>query len=194
MIDRINSMTSLIKKENKLFYFRLSQTSIRSKKNINGFSLSELMIVVAIIGIIASIAPRFLVSMTRFIKINTARTEITRYARTTLELINRKLRQAVSTSVTLSRENASQPPYSKLTFTTIDGDTFQYYQLGNSLYSIVNGGAARKLSEALRLISFSYPRSDDDTIISVSVTFEKGTYESKTKAIQMAIEKVRIMN
>ena len=32
------------------------------------------------------------------------------------------------------------------------------------------------------------------TILSISITFEKATYEGGTKALQMAVEKVRIMN
>ena len=46
----------------------------------------------------------------------------------------------------------------------------------------------------LRYIAFTYPRSDDPTIISVAVTMEKATYEGGTKALELSIEKVRIMN
>jgi hypothetical protein len=46
----------------------------------------------------------------------------------------------------------------------------------------------------LRYIAFTYARTDDPSILSVSITTEKETYESGTKALQMAIEKVRVMN
>lgn len=162
-------------------------------KRPSGFSLIELMVVVAIVGVISSIAPQFMTSITRFIRINNARIEIQRDARTTLEVINRKLRQARASSIVLTRESASQPPYSKLQFTTIKDEQYDFYQVNDELFMGVSG-SPKKIAENLKFISFSYPRSDDANIISVSVTFEKGTVQGGSKALQMAIEKIRIMN
>ena len=57
-----------------------------------------------------------------------------------------------------------------------------------------NGAAGKKVADDLRYIAFTYPKSDDGYIISISVTFERATYEGATKALQMAVEKVRVMN
>ena len=69
-----------------------------------------------------------------------------------------------------------------------------YYQQGNQLFQARGGVTGKMIANNLRYIAFTYPRTDDDTILSISFTFEKATYEGGTKALQMAVEKVRIMN
>lgn len=150
------------------------------------------MIAVAIISIVFMIGPRLIVDITRLSSLNRARLETLGDARDTLSVINRTLRQASMASIVVTQETG-QPPYSSISFKTSDGRLLKYYQSNQNL-EFVNNGSTGTLTNNLRFIAFTYPRTDDSSIISVSVTFEKATYEGGAKALQMAIEKVRIMN
>jgi hypothetical protein len=113
-------------------------------------------------------------------------------ARDALSRINQSIRQGIASTVIISQETG-QPPLSSITFSTSDGRTVKYYQFNNKL-NFVNGTSTSTLSQDLLCIAFTYPRTDDTSILSVSITTQKDTYENGTKALQMAIEKVRIMN
>jgi prepilin-type N-terminal cleavage/methylation domain-containing protein len=165
---------------------------MKMNRSQRGVTLTELMIAVAILGIVFTVAPKLLINITRFFRLSNARIETQRAARDALGQINQTLRQATATSVVITQET-SQPPASSIAFSTIDGRWLKYYQSGKDL-EFVNNTSTRALASGLRYIAFSHPRSDDSTILSVSVTFEKDTYQGGTKALQMAIEKVRVMN
>ena len=107
--------------------------------------------------------------------------------------MTRSLRQAQANSIKISRANSSQPFYSKITFTKEQGDVLVFQQEGVNLYQII-GGASRPLSRNLKYLAFTFPRSDDMGIISVSLTLEKNIFQGRKKALHMASEKVRIMN
>jgi hypothetical protein len=55
-------------------------------------------------------------------------------------------------------------------------------------------GGKRVISDTLRLLSFTYPKSGDLGLIAVSMSFEKKTSGGDTKTLQMSVEKVRLMN
>jgi len=160
-----------------------------------GYTLTELMLAVAIMGIVFGIAPALLINMTRFFTQSRSRIEIQREVRDALDLMNRNLRQAKASTVVVDQVSG-EAPYSRIGFTRLrpDGTTASlvFYQQGNTLFMVAGG--TRAISENLRYLAFTYPNSSDDRIISVSLTTEKGTYESKTKALQLSVEKVRIMN
>lgn len=163
------------------------------RRHVAGTTLTELMIVVAITGIILMIAPSLIKNFARFNLMSDARLATQRNVREALSHVHKTLRQASADTIEISQE-PNQPPYSKISFTTaVDGRSIVYYQIGTKLMFSANGSIAT-LGDGLRHMAFTMPRSDDPGIISVSVTFEKGTYEGETKALQMAIEKVRIMN
>ena len=157
-----------------------------------GTTLIEIMVAVAILGIVFSIGPALLTNVTRFSRLSSARIETQRNARDALNLINQALRQASASSIVVSNE-PSQAPFSSISFTTADGRWLKFYQSGTSL-SFVQNTSTNTIADGLRYIAFSYPRTDDSDIVSVSVTFQKDTYQGGSKALQMAIEKVRIMN
>lgn len=157
-----------------------------------GYTITEMMIVVAILGIIVSGFAVLITNLTRFWRLNLARTEVQREARRCLSLMNQNIRQAQASTVTID-QITSNPPWSRITFATIGTVTTSYYQDRNKLYQIVSGQTSM-LAENLRSIAFWYPETSDTSIISISLCFEKATYEGGTKALQLSIEKVRIMN
>ena len=164
------------------------------QKFSQGYTLIEVMLVVALLGTLLTLGPGLLTQTTRWFQQNKARINIQREARDVLDIVNRNLRQAQVDTVIVD-QLSGQPPYSRITFTRLTPSstkTISFYQQGKTLY-LVDGGT-KAISRNLRYLGFAYPRTEDGTIISVSITTEAGTYEGQTKALQLSVEKVRIMN
>ena len=157
----------------------------------SGFSLMEAMMVVAIVGLVAFAGPKIMIQVINFYQLHQAKIEIQRDARACLDLINRFLRQAKSSTVVVD-QITNQPPYSRVTFTTVQGQSMSFYQSGATLYQGAQSTTA--ISKNLQYIAFTYPRTDDPTIMSVAITMEKATYEGGYKALELSIQKVRIMD
>jgi len=165
--------------------------ALGKKKRRRGVTLTELMLTISIASIVVVLGNTLFIQITRFFRLNTARIEIQRDARAIFNLMGRSIRQASGTSVTINSD-AGQPPYSRIQFQKISGETVIYYQDGKRLFMVAGG--TRTLTRNLRYIAFSHPQTDDDSIISVSLTLEAKTYEGGTKALQLSVEKFRIMN
>lgn len=157
-----------------------------------GYSLIELMMVVAIVGVIAMVGPNLMIQMQNFYLLTTARTEIQRDARSSIDNINRFLRQAKYRSIIIDSPSG-QGPYSRIRFTHIDGRSFEFSQTGTSLIQKVDGKATT-LSPNLMYLAFSFPRSDYPRLVSVSITMQKQTYKSQKKALELTVQKIRVMN
>lgn len=166
---------------------------VRKKR---GYTLLEMLMTVAILGVVSATAAPLLVQMTNFWRLTTARFSIQRDVRVSIDTINRFTRQGLSNSVVIDRA-AGQPPFSRITFNYYgpSGDTqpISFYQSGNKLL-MLNNGKETMLSSNLGYIGFTYPRSDDVSIISVAMTMQSPTYRGGKKALQLSIQKVRIMN
>ncbi|HBB66905.1 MAG: hypothetical protein A2X28_04790 [Elusimicrobia bacterium GWA2_56_46] len=157
-----------------------------------GYTLVEVMMTVAILGVVGGMAVPLLMQMTNFWRQTTARNAIQRDVRGSLDIINRFARQAKSSTVVIDAE-PGQPPASRVTFTSVQGPVVSFYQSGNKLYMSMSGKVTM-LTENLAYISFIYPRSDDITLLSVAITAQSATYRGGKKALQLSIQKVRIMN
>jgi prepilin-type N-terminal cleavage/methylation domain-containing protein len=164
-----------------------------------GVTLMELMMVVAIISILFAVgAPMMKQANRQFIMVRSKK-ELQQEARSIMYILTRALRQAQGDTITITLAAANQPFYSKIQFTTEQSsstavsNTYVFQQEGTVLYQII-GGKKRPLTQNLYYLAFTFPRSDDMSIISVSLTLQKGIYEGRTKALHMASEKVRIMN
>ena len=162
-------------------------------------TLMELMMVVAIISILFAVgAPMMKQANRQFIMVRSKK-ELQQEARGIMYIITRSLRQAQWDTVISSRAAANQPFYSQIRFTTEQSsstavsNSYVFQQEGKVLYQII-GGQKRAMTQNLYYLAFTFPRSDDMSIISVSITLQKGIYEGRTKALHMASEKVRIMN
>ncbi|MFN0118270.1 MAG: type II secretion system protein J [Elusimicrobiota bacterium] len=162
------------------------------KRHSIGYTLIEVMISVAIIGVIASTAPNLIIQLRRFFQLSNTKLEIQREARSVMNLVTRNLRQAQSSTIVIDQASAAEPYYSRISYTDVNGNYLRFYQEGRNLKLV--DVSTRTIASNIRYIAFSLPRTDDMGIVSVSFTLEKGTYESKTKALHMASEKVQVMN
>lgn len=158
-----------------------------------GVTLMEMMIVIGLVSALFTVAAPILMQANRMFIMTRTKVELQQEARGVMYVLTRSLRQAQGSSIILSRANTSQPFYSKITFTKEQGDTLVFQQEGKVLYQII-GSNRRVLSRNLDYLAFTFPRSDDMGIISVSITLKKNIYEGQTKALHMASEKVRVMN
>lgn len=165
---------------------------VKKMKLTRGVTLVEMMIVVAILGVVFSMGTNMYLQVRRFFFLNSTRAELQRDARTVMGLMTRRLRQAQSDTLIIDNYS-NQPPYSRIFFTDVDSKNVTFYQNNKNLMMVVNGSTST-LAGNLRYMAFALPRSDDLGIVSVSMTLEKNTYEGQKKALHMASEKVRVMN
>lgn len=152
----------------------------------------ETVITSSILCMLALVIVPLLLHSTRFFLLNRTRVELQRDARAALATVTKSLRQSQSSTIVISQVSG-QPYYSQIAFTDVGGVSVVYRQNGTSLQE-VRGTSTRTLSDDLRFLNFYFPRSDDMTIVSVSLTLEKAIYEGKTKALHVATERVRVMN
>lgn len=168
----------------------------RAASASRGHTAAEMMMVVAILGVIVVVAAPSMRGMTNFWLQSTARSDIQKDVRVSLDNVNRFLRQAKAGTVQIDQKTG-QPPYSRIGFTTYNGVRYTFWQDNNAFMMNTSSGTASittKLSNRLGYLAFSYPRTDDTSIISVAVTMQAPTYLSNTKTLQLSIQKIRVMN
>ena len=158
-----------------------------------GFTFIEAMLTVAVLGILATMSAQILLQVNRYFIMSRTRLDLQREARAVMYVVTRGLRQAQSDSILIDRAATSQPFYSRITLTKIQGTTMSLNQSGADLVMTV-GTKTQTLSKNVRYLAFSFPRSDQLSIVSVSLTLEGLIYEGRKKALHMASEKVRVMN
>lgn len=165
---------------------------MRKLRNRRGYTLTEMLMVVAIIGILSTVGPTMMTQMQNFFMMTSARYEIQRDARTTLDTVNRYMRQAVATSVVMDTP-AGQGPFSRIRFRHVDGRYMEFRQAGNKLIQVI-GTSESVVSTNLIYIAFTYPHTDDTSIISVSITMGKAIQLGRRKVLELTIQKIRVMN
>ncbi|MFA5975092.1 MAG: prepilin-type N-terminal cleavage/methylation domain-containing protein [Elusimicrobiota bacterium] len=161
-------------------------------KRNNGVTLTELLMVLAILGSIALLSPPMLRQATNFFILGRARLELQREARGAMYIITRELRQAQSSTITIT-QSSGQPYYSQISFTNAQGKSVTVAQSGSNL-TLTLGTTVSTLTRNLAYLAFTFPSSDDMTIVSVSMTLQQQIYGGAIKALHMASEKIRVMN
>lgn len=162
------------------------------RRSTKGFTVVETVMTAAILSLLVLIVAPLFVHATRFFLLNRTRVELQRDARVCLSILTRNLREALSATIVIS-QGAGQPYYSQISFTDVNGVSYVYAQSGNLLRE-TRGTRVTTLSDDLRFLNFYFPRSNDMTIVSVSLTLEKAIFEGRTKALHVATEKVRVMD
>lgn len=165
---------------------------MRRLKRRAGYTLVEVMLVVAILGIVSSVGPLLMTQLQNFFLMTTARNEIERDARSSLDTMNRFIRQAVDGTIVVDNA-ANGGPYSRIRFKHIDGRYVEFHQDGSKLVEIVNTDQTI-MSKNLAYIAFTFPRTDNPTIVSVSMTMSKSIQLGRRKVLELTIQNVRVMN
>jgi len=161
------------------------------RKN-GGLTLMEMVITVAIIGIIAMAAPQVITQATKVFVLGRTKLQLQSEARAAMYVITRELRQAQSNRIVIDQING-QPYYSRISFPKSTGVSVTIAQTGSSLI-LTEGATTNTLSQNLTFLSFTFPRTDDMTIVSVAITLQQQIYGGAFKALHMASERVRVMN
>jgi prepilin-type N-terminal cleavage/methylation domain-containing protein len=164
-----------------------------------GYTLMEVMMVVAILGIVSSVAAGILLQANRYFIFTRTKGNLQRESRAAMYVITRELRQAQSNSIVIDRVSAKQPFYSRITYTKIGAaTTTSFEQIGPKLLMVAgtcNVSACQKvLADDLLYFAVTFPQTDDMTIVSVSMTLQENIYQGQTRALHMASEKVQVMN
>lgn len=163
---------------------------VRLREDGAGYTLIELMMVVAIVGVVSSMGYLAMNKITRAQLMAESLSSIQQGAFTSFDTISKLLRQAGGSTVTIDRLDSDQPPWSRITFTNPNnGRSFSFYQKGQFLYI----GSVPAMKD-LRRLTFSYPNSATSNVISVSMTFEKSTGSGQSKAVQLFLQKIKIQN
>jgi prepilin-type N-terminal cleavage/methylation domain-containing protein len=165
---------------------------LRALRSRRGYTLVELMLVVAILGIVSTVGPVMMTQLQNFYLMTTARNEIERDARSSLDIMNRMIRQAKDGTIVVDQPT-SGGPYSRIRFTLVDGRYCEFRQSGSSLIQQLQGTTST-VSKNLVYIAFTFPHSDDPTIVSVSLTMGKAIQLGRIKVLELTIQKVRVMN
>ena len=165
----------------------------------SGYSLMEVMMVVAILGIVSSVAAGILLQANRFFIFTKTKGNLSRESRAAMYVITRELRQAQSSSIVIDRSSVKQPFYSRITFTKVGAaTTLSFQQNGTKLLQVAGNclvaSCQKVLADDLLYFAVTFPQTDDMTIVSVSMTLQENIYQGQTRALHMASEKVQVMN
>lgn len=158
-----------------------------------GYSLTELMITVAILGMTSMVVSQLLVSTFKLWKMNQTRLEVQRDARTALTLLESSLREASADTVVLTRNATGEPPYSKIGYTSVDGEAISFYQSAGQLI-MQRAGRVKALTKDLRYVTFAYPDSSKDNLVSVALCLEKTAFGATKKDFYLSVQRIKVGN
>lgn len=158
-----------------------------------GYTLVELMMVSAILALLFSLGSSLLMKVNVFFRSSLGKMETQRDVRNLLTMISKEVRAAKWSQISMSRLNASQPPYSQISFINTKGETVSIWQTGRTLVMQKNG-AQLELSKHLRSIMFAFPSTIDPSLVRILLTIEKSDGTGRTQALQLGGESVRVVN
>lgn len=168
--------------------------------NRRGFSLPEMLIVVAILGLIATTVPGLISLSVRFYQRYNMDVILQQQARSITEVLMRFLNDAKASSVVLDQINSpQQPPYSRITFTMVNGAWVQFYQQGSEIYESIQMPSAMNPSTTVLTrnaysLQFNYPRTDNPTLIDIKVTLRGTANVATSQTLEFKMNQVHMMN
>jgi len=160
--------------------------------------MTEMLMVVVVLGVLAMAGSRMMVDVTRFFQLNMGRLTLQEEARTALSVIQKNLRQAKLDSLTIDQA-PGQPYFSRIVFDKAPKKTggpavpITYFQKGAVLMETA-GGATRPLSKHLKALTFTLPNTDDMAVVAVSLTLETPIYGGKMKTVRMNSGEIEVLN
>jgi prepilin-type N-terminal cleavage/methylation domain-containing protein len=160
--------------------------------NRRGYTLIELILVITIIGILFMLGPTLYTQSMKFFIMGNAKLSLQREARAAMYIMTREIRQAQSNTIVITQA-PGQPYYSQISYTTQQGVAETISQNGTQLV-LTEGNTTSILTKDLSYLAFSFPESDDMTILSVAMTLQVEIYGGATKALHMASEQIQVMN
>ncbi|MBL0058545.1 MAG: prepilin-type N-terminal cleavage/methylation domain-containing protein [Elusimicrobia bacterium] len=160
-----------------------------------GITLTELLMVSAILGFLLTLGARLFISIDRYFRLNSARVEIQRDAERVTTLVHRYLSKADPWSVTVDQAFPfnTNPAFSRIQFITIDGSTVTFWQDQRTFYLAVNG-STQTLSQNVRGVAFVYPDIVKLGDLLFSVTTEKSIGGGQTKTTHTLQSRIRMVN
>ncbi len=167
-----------------------------------GTTLIEMMVALAILSIISYVFTQVQAYIMRFTLVSQAKQETVQESRTALSVMQKMIQQGNASTFVIDQENGA-PPYSRLYFQAtspegVDREFYFFQQTRTLVMWYRDVGAAawkqKRLTEKVRLVTFFYPITNDNQLISVNLTISKRTAESKETFLQMALQKIRIQN
>jgi type II secretory pathway pseudopilin PulG len=170
---------------------------VRRTRSRAGYTLVEALLTVAVLGILFGLGANLLMSVNRYFLTTRTRLDLQRQARSMMYVMTREIRQAQNSTIVIDRLNISQPPCSRITFTKPNGTVVSYWQNGNQLQtSTITGGKTftSTLSTSMGYLAFTVPRSDDMTIMSLSMTLQELTFQGQVKSLHTASQQIQVMN
>jgi prepilin-type N-terminal cleavage/methylation domain-containing protein len=170
----------------------------------SGHTLFELLVSMAILGILFALGAAFLIYISRFMAINRARLELQRDARASMSSMEFTVHTASATTVEISNVGAN-PIFSQVIFQRVKRDGslgwVTYFQDGQRLrlrFSAAKPTApfvpAVTFSPNLESLIFAAPDSSDPKTLTLSMSFQKRTYGDNKKTFQLTAHKIRMMN
>ncbi len=157
------------------------------------------LVISAMVGYAFTQAQKYIL---RFTLVSKAKQETVQESRTALIIMQKMLQQGNASTFVIDQQTG-QAPYSRVYFQCLDldGNTreFYFYQIGRYLYMDYRNlndavWKSKILSKNCRFISFFYPESNNNTLMSVNLTISKRTAEQKETFLQMALQKIQILN
>lgn len=167
--------------------------------NKKGVTITELMIAVGIIMLIASIASLIYIRGYRQWRQQSIQTEVQQEARIALDNMVRNLQEAKASTILITYYTGQSPTLycSKITFENVNDYDFEYYQLRDELHQRKNDGTGWKeyqVTKNVKNLYFYYPDTSRSDLIGINITIEKAAYEGTVRTVQLTGKAVQIRN
>lgn len=157
-----------------------------------GFTLLQTMLVVAVLGILASLTARLLQQVLRSSIMTRASFEVHQSSRQSRDLLVQSLRNASASSVIITRAGATQPPLSKLCFIDAKGNSRTFYQDGRRLMMGAWSSTTATVSSTTALLNdyverfnVYYPDHKDPTHVAFSLMIRATPLHTKGQTIEL---------
>lgn len=163
--------------------------------NKKGVTITELMVGIGVVALIASIASLIYIRAYRSWRQESIQTEVQQQARIALDNMTRNLQEGKASTVAISYYSGQSPTlyYSKIAFENVNGDSFEYYQSGNKLRQKKNS-TEYQITSNIKCLYFYYPDTGRNDLVGISVAIEKSAYEATVRTMQLIGRAVQIRN